>query len=123
MNHSKYLIVLAGLLIAAISQKCSKAIIDEGPAQPQPVVVDEPVAFNPDVQQIMYNNCQTCHSGAAPSSGVDLTTYDNVKWYTESGSLLNRINSGVTPMPPSGLMSAEDRAKIQKWADDGFPEN
>lgn len=99
---------------------CTKAIIDEGGETIPP---DQMVKFKPDVQNIMFNHCVTCHGGTAPSAGVDLTNYQNVRFYTEDGKLLQRIESAANPMPPSGLLPSAQRQLIAKWAEDGFPEN
>jgi len=117
MNKFKTIMVFM-VLVATISS-CTKAIIDEGETNP----IDEIIKFDPDVQNITFNYCVTCHGGSAPSAGVDLTSYDNVRFYTESGSLLERINDASSPMPPSGLISEEDRQIIDKWVQDGFLEN
>lgn len=99
---------------------CTKSFIDDlGPDENVP---DE-VFYDPDVANIMLNNCTTCHGGPAPSAGLDLTTYSSVRFASESGNLINRINNAANPMPPSGLLLSVDREKIQKWASAGFPEN
>lgn len=86
-------------------------------------VASEEVAYNSDVSNLMFNFCTTCHSGAAASANLDLSTYDNVKEATESGSLLNRINDSNNPMPPSGLLSQERRDLMNNWASGGYKEN
>lgn len=90
---------------------------------PGPIDNTGPVRYSPEIENIMYNNCTTCHGGNAPSAQIDLTTYDNVRTQTENGNLLSRINDGADPMPPSGQLSLENRDKIMKWMEEGFPEN
>lgn len=118
MKKIKYLIVLIVFSMAAFS--CTKAIIDEG-AIPEPI--DGAIKFDPDIQNIVFNHCVTCHGGAAPSANLDLTTYQNVRSSAENGTLLNRVEDSANPMPPNGLLSLEQRQAIAKWAEDGFPEN
>ena len=36
------------------------------------------IDYDSEVQPIFDNSCMPCHSGANPSSGVDLTSYENV---------------------------------------------
>lgn len=90
------------------------------PVNPPPDI--GPVNYTQDISAIVYNNCQTCHAGPVPSAGIALTTYQEVRAQTEHGNLNNRVNDEVNPMPPRGLLPEEDRLKIEKWMEDGFPE-
>lgn len=78
------------------------------------------VKYNPDIQTVMFNNCITCHSGGAPSAGLDLSTYNFVKNSAQNGSLVQRMKSESNPMPPSGLISLQERELISKWVKDGY---
>jgi len=98
---------------------CTKAIIDESETNP----IDRIIKYNPDIQGIMFNHCITCHGGAAPSGGFTLSSYDDVRNYIENGNLISRINDADNPMPPSGLLTQENRQIIEKWVADGFLEN
>jgi len=80
------------------------------------------VTYNGEIQAIVFNNCQTCHSGATPAAGLDLTTFSNVHNSAANGNLIQRINNANSPMPPAGLMSASDRQKFADWQSSGFPE-
>lgn len=119
MKYSKIISVFTLLLFTFFS--CTKAIIDEGETNPNPI--DRIVKYSPDIETIMFNHCITCHGGAAPSGGFTLTTYDEVRAYTEGGTLLSRVNNSSNPMPPSGLLSTENRQIIDKWVADGLLEN
>lgn len=114
----KRIAILTGLIFIVLWSNCTKAIIDEGETMPIP----ETITYNDHIQSIMLNNCVTCHSGVSPSAGLDLSTYQAVKSSAENGTLLTRVEDVSNPMPPNGLMSAELRAQIAKWAEDGFPE-
>ena len=111
MNKIKSIIFI-GLAIVVVG--CKKEDIKEP--------IDRTVTFEMDIKNIVANNCQTCHSGLLPSADVDLTTYQNVRFFAEQGALLTRIEDTEEPMPPSGLLSDEHRQLIAKWATDGFPE-
>lgn len=113
----KILSLIAVLSTAIVNSKCSKAIIDETP----PNVITEEIRYNDEVKNIMLSYCTTCHASITPSAGLDLTQYESVRFSTENGALIQRINSQTNPMPQSGLMPEIDRLKIQKWADDGYP--
>ena len=117
MNHSKIILVLAFFLVTLFG--CTKAIIDEG----APNNIDRIIKYNPDIETIMFNHCITCHGGVAPSGGFTLTTYEEVRTYTEGGTLLSRVNNPANPMPPGGLLSTENRQIIDKWVADGLLEN
>ncbi len=118
----KYYIVI-GLMIfgAFILQNCTKAIIDE--TGTTPTLPDRIIKYSPDIETIMFNHCTTCHSGNAPSANVDLSTYQNVRFYTEQGNLIHRMNNTNNPMPPSGVLSIEQRQLLDKWILDGYLEN
>lgn len=111
-----------GLIITSLTIliSCTKAIIDEGANTGTIEPIDGMVKYEPHVRSIIFNHCVTCHGGAAPSAGVLLGTYDDVRVYVEDGNLIQRINSSTNPMPPSGLLSAEQRQIIEQWAADGF---
>lgn len=114
-NHILLFFLLAFFAIAS----CTKAIIDE---ETGTAPITRTVTFKGDVENIMFNHCITCHGGPAPSGGFGLTTYEEVRFYGENGSLVDRMNDLGNPMPPSGLVSIEQRQLIEKWVADGFPE-
>lgn len=110
------------LIIAIYSlSSCTTAVLDEGSVDELPDLT-EPVRYNPEVKNIMTNNCITCHGGPTPEANLDLTTYNNVK-NAAMGNLMGRINNQLNPMPPTGLMPPIERQKMQKWVDDNYPEN
>lgn len=109
-------------VVALLQINCTKVVIDESDTSELPPLADT-VYYDPTIANIMSSNCVGCHSGSNPSSGVDLTNYSNVKFQTESGDLINRMNDPLNPMPPAGLVPAADRQKIDKWLEDGFKEN
>lgn len=111
-------IVIAALALSLTA--CTKAIIDEEAVALPPI--QEKVVYSPDVENIMYNYCITCHGGSAPSAGISLTTYNEVKSQAENGQLLHVVNDEINPMPPNMLLPLDVRQKLQKWADDGFPQ-
>lgn len=122
MQQIKQYIQLAlfGGLIAITS--CTTAVIDEGSVDALPPL-NRTVTYSSDVQNIMFNSCITCHGGAVPSAGLDLSSYQSVKTSAEFGSLIQRMNNAANPMPPNGLLSPQTRQIMDKWVQDGFPEN
>ncbi|OJJ19084.1 hypothetical protein BKI52_19915 [marine bacterium AO1-C] len=117
---ASFLMACVGLLISFSS--CTKAIIEEPDPNNLPTL-NRPIKYNPDVQNIMFNHCTTCHGGSNPNAGLDLTTYQNVRQSAEQGNLNQRMNDAANPMPQGGLLPPDQRQIIAKWIQDGFPEN
>jgi mono/diheme cytochrome c family protein len=84
--------------------------------------VAEVVTYTGNVKAIIDNNCTSCHGAVSPQAGLSLVTYQQVRNAAENGNLIPRMNNPTAPMPPSGRLSANIRAIIDSWADDGFPE-
>jgi cytochrome c5 len=84
----------------------------------------EVVSFAADVTTIITNNCLSCHSGANPNAGVLLTNYSEIATYAQSGLLMNVLTgTGAPTMPPTGQLDNCSIDKIQKWINDGSPNN
>jgi mono/diheme cytochrome c family protein len=83
----------------------------------------ELVTYTGDVKAIIDNNCIGCHGTTNPSAGLSLVTYQQVRNSAENGNLIARMNNPTNPMTQGGLLSANTRAIIDAWADDGFLEN
>jgi len=81
------------------------------------------VSYTNKVQLIIKKYCYSCHSGEYPKRGIDLTTYSEVRFQTETGNLLKRINDSLKPMPIDGLMALRDRELILNWMKNGCLEN
>lgn len=113
-----------GLVLMSLSFfRCTKAVIDENVEPVEPDNLPASAVYNNDVKDIMFNYCVTCHGGTAPSAGLNLSTYAAVRQATEFGTLQQRMNSTTSPMPASGMLSQDLRAIIDKWVQDGYPEN
>jgi Planctomycete cytochrome C len=67
------------------------------------------MSFKDDIFPLMKKSCVGCHSGTKPQGGIDLSTYNNIFLYVNSGSLLGSIERkpGYVAMP----------YKQQKWND------
>jgi uncharacterized membrane protein len=84
-----------------------------------------------DIQTFLVNTCQSCH-GASPSGGAprslvtyaDLTKQDPANTsMTEAQVALQRMQSTVSPMPPSPSSAATSAqiAMLQSWINSGYP--
>jgi hypothetical protein len=84
------------------------------------------VSFANAVQPLIVSHCQGCHSGSAPSGGIDLSEYNGVKNVADNGKLIGAISweAGFEKMPQGGDKLSEcDIAKVQSWIDDGALNN
>lgn len=84
------------------------------------------VTFAVHVQNILSNNCIGCHSGTAPSGGIGLTNYAEVKAAVNSGSLLGSIKheTGWSSMPKNrAKLSDCNIRQIEIWIAAGSPNN
>jgi hypothetical protein len=84
------------------------------------------VSFNDDVWPLIQTNCLGCHSESNPSAGISLADHASITVTANNGSLLGTITHtpGYSPMPKNGnKLSDCNIAKIQKWINDGTPDN
>ena len=85
------------------------------------------VSYAQDIAPLMDLRCSGCHSGGAPSAGLDLTTHETVALYATAGILDQRISlpeSDPMFMPKNGAPLDEcDLGKLQRWTDNGAPNN
>lgn len=104
--------LISTLVISMLVFNCSSGGDDN---EPDPDPIPETVSYNSHVRPIISGNCISCHA-ATPTNGAptSYTTYDQVKAGVE-GNIIFRINSSTDPMPPTGRMSANNIAIIQKW--------
>lgn len=80
--------------------------------------------FSVEIRAIMQQNCDGCHLPSSSTySGYTFETHAQVEAVAKNGKLLNRTNSQSLPMPPTGLLSACNRAKIEAWVNAGAPNN
>jgi Cytochrome C oxidase, cbb3-type, subunit III len=82
--------------------------------------------YSTAVSKVMTDYCTGCHSGAAPSAGIDLNSFDSVKVYVNNGTLIGSIKHGAAYQPmPKGGPKLDDCtiARVQKWIDNGALNN
>ncbi|MGB0369468.1 MAG: c-type cytochrome domain-containing protein [Flavobacteriales bacterium] len=120
------LVLLASAFFSGcdVCEECENPIIDTiyDTIYVNPPLPDT-ITYNGHIAAITNNYCITCHGGTVPSAGFALETFNQVKDATQNGNVITRINDADGPMPPSGLISAADRALIQEWANDGYLED
>ena len=83
------------------------------------------VTYSVTVRGILDNYCMGCHNAATASGGAVLVSYSDVNNYVVNGLLMGDIKqlSGFVPMPPGAKLNDCDIAKLQKWVNDGAPNN
>ena len=86
------------------------------------------VYFVNEILPMITSNCAQagCHDAITRAEGVRLDAYNYIKAYTKAGSastskLYKEIANGN--MPPNGSMTADQKAKLQKWINQGAKNN
>jgi hypothetical protein len=100
--------------------------------KPQAAVVcdtNRTITYSGDIAPFITSTCGgtniNCHSSAA-SSMVPLDVYVGVQYFGQTGQIMNSVNwtAGASQMPKnSGKLSACDIAMLQKWVNEGEPNN
>ncbi|MGV6845349.1 MAG: hypothetical protein ACWA42_04385 [Lutibacter sp.] len=76
-----------------------------------------------DVQPILNQLCVSCHGGANPTEGIDLSTYEKAKYYVNKViEAMSKPANSDDIMPPSGKVDQSIINTIIKWKDDGLLE-
>ncbi|MCZ2483244.1 hypothetical protein G9H64_09765 [Aquirufa nivalisilvae] len=84
------------------------------------------VSFSTTIQSILKTNCLGCHSGAAASGGIDLSTHANVLKVVSNVKLYGSVNhsTGFIPMPnASTKITSCEISQIKSWIDAGALNN
>jgi hypothetical protein len=115
-----FLAIAAGVLL--LTGSCKHDPVDT----PVPECDTLNVTFSGTVNPILQENCLACHNNANPTSGISLEGYSNVVTVAGSGLLMPviRHDEAYPPMPQGGNKLSECKiAQIQKWIDNGTPNN
>jgi mono/diheme cytochrome c family protein len=78
------------------------------------------------VRPTLESKCTGCHSGTAPSGGVNLSDYSNTRTWALNGRLYGSIahQSGFSPMPKnSAKLSDCEIQQVQQWIQAGAQNN
>lgn len=84
------------------------------------------VTFSLTISPLIQSNCQGCHSGGSPASGISLTNYNQIQQQALLGKLYGVVNHspGFIPMPYN--QPKLDQCKIDQiriWVEDSAPNN
>jgi len=114
-------IVSLFLLLIILLPSCSSEKDDPGPDCDL-----TKVTYSGTVAPIMAASCNGCHSGAAPSAGINTSNHGGLNVIALNGSLVGSINheSGFSNMPKGQpQLSACQRQQIAAWVSAGAPNN
>ncbi|HSF90549.1 MAG TPA: hypothetical protein VLA46_14090 [Saprospiraceae bacterium] len=84
------------------------------------------VTYSGTIAPIIELNCYACHEGDQSVSGIPLNGYNNLKAMVDAGRLVGSLRhlDGFSPMPQNASALPEcELLKIEKWVDDGAPDN
>ncbi len=82
--------------------------------------------YSAAVRPTIESKCVGCHSGSAPSGGVNLSDYTNTRIWALNGKLYGSIahQSGFSPMPKnSAKLSDCEIGQVQQWIQAGALNN
>jgi cytochrome c5 len=126
---------IAALAVGAVGMGCgSKAADDDMAVSPVPKPVQPhttstaPAGSFAAAEEVLKNNCRSCHGDQRPRAGITLTSFDAitkggpkgplVKAGDPDGSLLIQAmhgSNGVKQMPPRGAVSDEQIKAVEAW--------
>ena len=84
------------------------------------------VTYSLTIRPILINTCIECHSATNPSDNLNYENYTDIAAVAKDGRLLGAIKHlpGYVPMPEFAPMLPDCQIqKIQKWVNDGAPNN
>lgn len=79
------------------------------------------VHYQPQIERIFSNSCNSCHSGSTPSGALDFTSYEAVKLHTENNEIpccIIGIDCMKMPIGQKGLSTCEVNT-ILAWQHQG----
>ncbi len=117
--------ILAGMVL--LFQRCKYDVV--------PSVPSGPVSFHDNILPLFRSTCAIsgCHDNVAPGGGLillDSVAYVNLYRHHEVDTLnpqasviYNRMNSVLTPMPPTGKTSSSNISMVLRWIVQGGRNN
>ena len=128
MKNPKKFLPIAALLTLFSFSACEKAYLTS-----KQVEITTPVSFSADLIPIFNESCATpnCHvNGGAPPNLMASDAYDQLTQLgyvdtsnAEESILYKLMTSTSNPMPPNGLLPAEEIAYVLAWIEQGAQNN
>ena len=115
------------VVVIALCAGCTYDVGEDIYGPVAPCEGEECVSYVADIVPLMEAHCTGCHSGNAPSSGLDLTTHASVAQSAAEGDLTRVLRLPVSDalfMPYFGdPLPEEDIQRIERWTEQGAPNN
>lgn len=113
----KLIYLLSIVILLGITFSCSKSE-DSNPATPPPGGGSTPGPKFLAAQSVISSSCATsgCHVSPSNSGGLNLGTNASI---VSNGAQIKSRAVDLGTMPPSGPLSAENKAKISDWISAG----
>lgn len=111
---------IAIFIIAAALTSCESNTYSEIEGKS---VVSNPT-YQKDIKPIIDSNCISCHNDGTGIGGFPLLNYDDVRFATESGNLIFRIDTaiGEQSMPLNGPKLSQSKIDLIKlWKANNYP--
>lgn len=101
--------------------------------QSSPGEVKADPSLRTDISAVFNNHCVSCHSGAAPAAGYDLSSHAGtlgpgsdsipnvIPGDATASRLWQRLADGT--MPPGGRLDTVDIANVRNWINQGARNN
>jgi len=120
-----FIVLLLGLTMSWSLTSCYYD--NEEELYPNPTSCDTTnITYSGAVVPILQNNCYTCHNSVNQQGGIILDNYSDLQTVINNGRFRGSINhlSGYSPMPQGGeKLNDCNLTLINKWLDDGAPNN
>ena len=122
----RYLLVasVAGLLGSCAAQN-GEDLYAASPL-PAPSCAPGPATYALTVTPLLQQYCTNCHNSTNAASGLNLSSYAQVKAVATNGRLLGTVNHdpGFSPMPKGGAKLSDcDLGHLRQWVADGALNN
>lgn len=92
--------------------------VDPGLNLPERVSFANLTAAN-GTENVFQRSCIGCHSGARPSSSLNLTDYGSA--VAVAANIKSRMNDATRPMPPTGILDERSRGVVDVWINSDTP--
>ena len=89
------------------------------------IPTESTITYEGTIKKIVTENCISCHGSFAPSGGLSLTNYSQVKDAIKNNGLLDRINKPEGDpllMPEKNKLTNEQLESFSKWNNNGLLE-
>ncbi len=124
MSFKNGLLLTGCICILVVLNSCVSNVEEE--LYPPDTCDTTQVTYSGTIAAIIELNCYACHEGEQSVSGIPLNGYNNLKAMVDAGRLIGalRHQEGFSPMPQNASALPEcELLKIEKWVDDGAPDN